>query len=61
MKKSINNKGIFGALLTDLSKAFDCIPYDLLIARLFAYGVDFKALNFIYSYINPLNANVALI
>ena len=41
-----------GALLTDLSKAFDCINHELLIAKLEAYGFDHKSLTYIYSYLS---------
>ena len=41
----------FGALLTDLSKAFDCLPYNLLIAKLNAYGFDNNVLRFVYDYL----------
>ena len=38
--KNVFEKGkIFGALLTDLSKAFDILSHDLLIAKLNAYGL----------------------
>ena len=40
-----------GAPLTDLSKAFDCIDHELLIAKLHAYGFDNDKLKFIYSYL----------
>ena len=38
-KHAADNNKVFGALLTDLSKAFDCICDDLLIAKLNAYGL----------------------
>ena len=39
-KKSVDNGGAFGALLTDLSKVFDCLSHELLIAKLTAYGLN---------------------
>ena len=50
-KQSLNNKGAAGAILTDLSKAFDCLNHDLLIAKLEAYGFGKAALKFIYDYL----------
>ena len=40
MKISRDNKQFCAAILTEISKAFDCIPYELLIAKLNAYGFD---------------------
>ena len=45
-----NHKGnAFGALLTDLSKALDCIDHTLLIAKLSAFGVSPLSLKLLYS------------
>ena len=33
-----------------LSKPFNCIPHNLLIAKLHAYGLSMDAVTFIYSY-----------
>ena len=51
-KKALDNKNKFGALLTDLSKAFDCLNHELLIAKLEAYGFSNASLNLILSYLS---------
>ena len=37
-QKELDEKGIVATVLMDLSKAYGCIPHDLLIAKLNAYG-----------------------
>ena len=41
-KESVNSGGVFGALMTDLPKTFDCLHHELSIAKLGAYGFDIK-------------------
>ena len=50
-KSTTENKKLFGALLTDLSKAFDCLSHEFLIAKLNAYGFNMSALRFVHSYL----------
>ena len=34
----------------DLSQAFECIPHDQLVVKLYAYGLSMDSITFIYSY-----------
>ena len=43
-RKFLDKCGFSGFLMTDLSKAFDCIDHELLIAKMHAYGFDIKSL-----------------
>ena len=51
-KKELDNKGYAGAVSMDLSKAFDTINHELLIAKLYAYGFSKDALKLINSYMS---------
>ena len=59
-KKSVDNGGSFGALMTDLSKVFDCLSHELLIAKLDAYGFDNKSLKLIYNYLSNRKQRVKI-
>ena len=50
-KRSIDRGKVFGALLKDLSKSFDCLNHDLLIAKLNAYDFSLPALRLIHDYL----------
>ena len=49
---SLDKNGYGGAILMDLSKAFDTLNHELLVAKLHAYGFTHSALSLIYSYLS---------
>ena len=52
MKIARGRKGFSAAALTDLSKPFECICHDLLIAKLNAYELERNALKLVYDYLS---------
>ena len=50
-REHLDNDEKVGAVLMDLSKAFNCIPHNLLIAKLDAYGFGRDIVEYVYSYL----------
>ena len=51
LKKFVNKGKLFVALLTDFSKAFDCLEHELLTAKLNTYGFNPPALRLVHDYL----------
>ena len=50
-KRALDRKKCVGAVLTDVSKAFNCLNHELVIAKLEAYEFRHDALALIYDYL----------
>ena len=50
-ESAVDKGKYFRALLTELSKAFDCISHEFILAKLYAYGFRLRALRLIHSYL----------
>ncbi|XP_069128426.1 origin recognition complex subunit 1-like [Argopecten irradians] len=59
-RKALDNHEYVAAILMDLSKAFDCLPHDLLIRKLEAYGLGDGALKLLSSYLTSRSQQVRL-
>ena len=59
-REKLDNKFYVGAVLMDLSKAFDCLPHHLLIAKLRAYGLAEYAIKFVSSYLSDRSQRVKI-
>ena len=51
-RQSLDNKEIVAVISLDLSKAFDCIPHNLLLAKLKAYGAGEHSVSLFKSYLS---------
>ena len=59
-KQALDENFVVGTVVMDPSKAFNCIPHDLLIAKLYAYGFPEKSVVFLYSYLKRRKQNVEI-
>ena len=50
--ENVDSGGAFGAIMTNLSKAFDCLHNELSIAKLDANGFDIKSVKLIQQYLS---------
>ena len=59
-KRDLDNHRYVGAILMDLSKAFDCLPHGLIIEKLAAYGLSDSACSLLQSYLSDRKQMVKL-
>ena len=51
-QRELDKSGYVGTILMNLSKAYDCIPHQLLIVKLEAYGLHKNSLNVLADYLS---------
>ena len=59
-KEALDKNMFVGAILMDLSKAFDCLPHDLIIEKLKAYGVSDSSCRLMASYLSNRTQRVKI-
>ena len=50
-KRALDDNKYIAAISMDLSKAFDCLPHNLLLLKLEAYGLTKQSLNLLKNYL----------
>ena len=60
-RESLDQGGAYGTVLTDFSKAFDCLLHELIIAKLYSYGVDVPLLKLSNPYLSKRRQIIKII
>ena len=58
--KCLSEHKVVAAMLVDLSKAFDCLPHKLLLAKLSAYGLSNDSCRLLMSYLSERKQRVKI-
>ena len=59
-QKELDNFGLVGVILTDPSKAYDCLPHDLVIDKFEAYGLSKSSLSLLLGYLTSPKQRVKI-
>ena len=59
-QKERDNSGLVETILMDLSKAYDCLPHDLIIAKFEAYGLSKSSLSLLLDYLTSHKQRVKI-
>ena len=59
-KQALDNNEYVAAILMDLSKAFDCLPHDILLSKLSAYGLSESAVSLMKSYLSDRTQQIRI-
>ncbi len=51
MRQATDCNEVVALIIMDLSKAFDCLPHDLMAAKLIAYGMSHSRVKILISYL----------
>ena len=56
-KSALDKNCYVAAILMDLSKAFDCLPHDILLSKLAAYGLSSQSVKLLENYLTGNKSN----
>ena len=59
-QKELDNSSFIGTILMDISKAYDCLPHDLIIAKFEAYGLSKNCLKLLLDYLEGRKQGVKI-